>query len=344
MNLNYMTKQEAQLLDNASPANQDRLLGSRIKSMLDNINGGVGNIFYLDPSKGSDSNDGLSPQTAFATLPVAYAALTDNNNDVLIYIARLQSNSTSIYLSSAFTWAKNFTHFIGLCAPTPNARARIYQAPAATGITALFTISGSGCMFKNIQIFQGVNDATSKVACMVTGSRNYFESCHFAGIGNATQDVSGATSLLLDGGGVSNGENRFYNCYIGLDTVSCGNLSSDLVLQGNTCRNVFEMCHIYRYISNANRALVLGATNGIDRFIVFRSCIFQTDSLNQTVTIAQVFNIAASVQGKIILKDCMLVTDGVSGSGAWSSGATGIIFSNAGAPAATAGGGIATKK
>ena len=38
------------------------------------IVGGKPAIYYLDPTNGSDSNNGLSVSQAFKTLPVAYAA------------------------------------------------------------------------------------------------------------------------------------------------------------------------------------------------------------------------------------------------------------------------------
>ncbi len=303
----------------------------------------VGNIYYLDPINGNDTNDGRSRASAFATLAVAYAALTDNNNDVLYYIATLNGQ---LQLPAAFVWAKNFTHFIGLCTPVPNARARIYQLATATGVTRLFTISGSGCMFKNLQIFQGVNDATSKIAVSISGLRNYFENCHFAGIGNVTQDVVGAASLELNGAQ----ECAFKNCFIGLDTVSrSGNgatINSEILVNASAAssiRNTFTDCHIYAYIGNVARPLVyIGGTTSIDRFLLFKNCTFETDSLNQATTLTSAFKFAgAMVQGKIILKDCMLVADGAT---AWDSVGEGILFVNMQTPTAAAAGGIYTKK
>lgn len=86
--------------------------------------GQVGKSYYLDPANGDDTNDGLSPDKAVKTLPVAYGLLTENQNDILFYIA----GTGSISLSSSFTWAKSYTHFIGICAPvSAGKRARIFQ-------------------------------------------------------------------------------------------------------------------------------------------------------------------------------------------------------------------------
>lgn len=311
-------------------------LGTIVDGIIDV---GLGNIYYLDPTNGLDTNDGRTPGTAVKTLPVAYALLTANQNDVLVYIA----NAGSISLSAAFAWEKSYTHFVGLCSPVGvGGRARIFQTSTATGVSPLINITASGCIFQNLYIFHGVNDATSLVCVQVTGQRNYFNNVHFAGIGNATMDATGACSLKIDGGA----ENVFENCFIGLDTIARGTNSTELWFDSAATRNRFKDCMIYAYISNAGHALVtVEDAQGIDRYLTFENCLFLTDSENQAVTITSVFDIkAAIVQGKILLDgNCRLVTDGASGSGAWDSNTRGIIFSAAVAPAATAGGGKSTK-
>ena len=337
MNLNVMSDTEAQLLDNASPANQARLLGSRVKYLLDTVMAGMGNTFYLDPANGSDGNDGKSVATAVKTLTTGYGLLRDGYNDTLVYIA----GTGSINLSATLTWDKSYAHLIGLCSPVGiGNRARIFQA-AATGISPLIDITGSGCVFKNIYVNQGVADATSKICVRVTGQRNYFENCHFTGINNATQDVAGASSLNLSGAQ----ENLFMNCFIGSDTqITRGANSTELAIDTAATRNRFKECTIYAYISHASHALVTVAALGIDRFMIFEKCLFMTDSVNQGVSLTQAFSLPAMTQGKIILKDSSLVTDGASGTGAWDATGRGLIWNNVSAPAAVAGGGFSTKR
>ena len=338
MNLNVLSNTEAQLLDNASPANQARLLGSRVKYLLDTVMAGMGITYYFDPANGNDSNDGLSVATAVKSLTTGYGLLRDGYNDTLVYIA----GTGSINLSAKLTWAKSYAHLIGLCSPVGiGNRARILQTATATGVSPLIDITGSGCVFKNIYVNQGVADATSKIAVRVTGSRNYFENCHFTGINNAAQDVSGASSLNLSGAQ----ENLFLNCYVGSDTQTTrGANSTELAIDTASTRNRFLNCLIYAYISHASHALVTVGALGIDRFMIFDECLFVTDSLNQAVSLTQAFSLPAMTQGKIILKDCLLVTDGASGTGAWDATGRGLIWNNTGAPAATAGGGFSTKR
>ena len=299
----------------------------------------VGNTIFLDPANGADTNNGLSPKAAFATLPAAYAALTDNNNDILVYIATLNGQ---IKLTAGFTWAKNCTHFFGYGSRGPNSRARIYQDSAATGVTSLFTVSGSGCVFSNLQILQGVADATSRVAVTVTGQRNQFKGCHFAGIGNTAQDVAGAASLVLDGGNADNGENEFDDCYIGLDTVASGANGTEIIMQNGAARNVFYNCFIYRFINNAGHALLTIPAKGIDRYNFFKFCVFSTDSLNQTVVPTQLISIGAATQGKLMLMYCDGSSDGTSASSTvWTTSSAQILHNNAALPGAAGTAGIA---
>lgn len=304
------------------------------KGANDVIMGKTGNSYYVDPANGSDTNSGLSPDYALSTLTAAHDKCTANNNDTVYLIA----NNSGITLSAALDWSKDYTHLIGLCAPVyAGKRARIFQAAAATGID-LLTFSGSGCIVKNIYAFHGVNDATSKICATVTGERNYFENCHFAGIGNVAMSVAGSASVKLTGS-----ENVFKNCQIGLDTVARDADATELWLDGAASRNVFEDCQLYGYISAAGYSQVtIEDGTGIDRYLIFKNCLFMTDSTNQAVAQTSVFNIkAAIVQGKIVLFNCMALTDGAA---EWDSNSRGIIYNNAVAAAASGAGGIGTNK
>jgi hypothetical protein len=330
-----LSRAEADVLNNAMPANQNIKLGDKIIEAM-GITGGK--IFYLDPTHGADSNDGLSPDTAVKSLSIGYGKLRDGYNDTLIYLA----GTGSITLSAGFTWSKSYAHFVGACAPVgAGKRCRIFQLSTATAVT-LFTISGQGCIFRNIYWFQGVNDATSLINVKVTGKRNYFENCHFAGIGNATQSAAGAASLNLSGAE----ECKFVNCQIGLDTVTRDADATEILIDTVATRNEFVDCLIYGYISATGYCLVtISGATGFDRYLIFKNCIFMTDSVSRGITMASAFSIPAGMdQGKIILKDCLLLTDGSTGAGDWDSNNRATLWNSAVAPAAAAAGGIATKQ
>ena len=264
-----------------------------------------GNTYFLDPTNGSDGYDGKSPDRAFATLPTAYAALTANQHDVLYYI----SGTSSISLSATLTWAKSYTHFIGVAAPTGiGQRARIFQTASATGLSPLINITASGCIFENLYIFQGVADATSLINVQVTGGRNYFENVHFAGGGHATQAVDGGASLAL-GGTQTCEENLFYRCTVGVDTIDAATGMMGLIFNGTEAhRNEFKECRFRMRAGNSGAGFVELVTTAaaIDRDTLFDNCIFIN---NSTATdMASAFVIPATAAGEphlILLKDCL---------------------------------------
>lgn len=249
-----------------------------------------GNIYYLDPANGSDGYDGKTPGQAFATLATAEAATTANQNDVVFYIAGSSGNT----LQTALTWDKNYTHLIGLCAPTQVAqRARIFQLSTLTGASPLLTISATGCIFANFYIFQGVADATSLVNVSLSGGRNYFHNVHFAGGGHATQAVDGGASLKLDGAE----ENTFVNCTIGVDTAEATDGYSTILIDGSAHRNVFDGCRVIAYPASGQTGVALvelADTAAADRYNEFRNTLFFSNSTNKAVTLASAFVIPAS--------------------------------------------------
>lgn len=258
-----------------------------------------GNVYFLDPANGVDGRDGRSPATAFKTLPAAYAALTANQNDVLFYIA----GTGSINLSAAFVWGKNYTHFIGLCAPTMVAqRCRIFQAAGDLNLSPLFQVTASGCILANLYIFQGTDDAQSLIDVQVTGQRNYFQNVHFAGGGHATNAIDGCASLNLAGTAM---ENTFVDCTIGLDTIDAAAGVALLLINGTGCgRNIFRNSHFTMNAgSNDARFVELSANAALDRYTIFDRCLF----INTKTSLLTAFAIPAdfdSANKRFLLKDC----------------------------------------
>lgn len=281
----------------------------------------AGKTFFLDLANGNDENTGLTIDKAFKTLPVAYAALTANQNDVLYYLA----GSSSINLSEAFTWSKSYTHFIGICAPTHvGQRARIFQTSTATGLSPLVTISGSGCIWQNLYIFQGVADATSLINVRVSGQRNYFLNVHFAGGGHATQAVNGGASLNLYQPAA---ENVFENCTIGVDTIAAATGMDALLFSGGTAtlhvtRNIFKNCRFMLKAGNGGAAFVEMMTiNDIDRFCEFENCLFVNLA---STAIDSAFVIPAGIDPndkRILLRNCRSI-----GASKWDANDRGMVY------------------
>lgn len=286
---------------NASEAIVNQLLASTI---------GVtsGNIFYLDPVNGLDTNTGLSPSAAVKTLSAGYGLLTSGNNDVLVIVGN-GAASGSVRLSAAFTWAKSAAHLVGMCSNVSlGRRARIAPTSGATAFANFFTVTGSGCVFSNVQFFHGFAiGTTSQIAVTVTGGRNLFQDCDIQGMGdNESAQNSGSRSLLIK----TTGENTFRRCTIGLDTIlrTTTNSSVEILGTGPACpRNSFERCLFPVWSSSASATILLvtaGAGVGFDRWVRFTECEFLGTVIGGGTSITGVAKLGASQNGSVFFRQC----------------------------------------
>ena len=301
-----------------------------------------GKAIFVKPSTGSDGNSGLDPSQSVKTLTKALSLATANQNDTIYMFAESNTAAdTTDYQSATLTWSKDLVHLVGVGAPVAvSHRSRIAQLSTATGVSPLVDVTADGCIFTNIQIFHGVADATSLICLRVTGTRNVFQNCHIAGVGDVTMSAAGACSLKIDGGA----ENVFRNCVIGLDTIARDADVAEILLDTNATRNLFEDCIVQGFISAAGyTGVTVADSTGIDRWVIFKNCLFMTNSSNFGVTQTQVMSIPAISQGKIILMNSYYLTDGASGSGVWDNTGRGIIWNNSVAAASSGAGGEMTK-
>ena len=250
-----------------------------IQAML-TIGATPGNIWWVDPISGNDSNTGASPTQQpngnvgpFRTLTAAHAAATTNNNDIVYLLAKSNTASeTTDYQSSVLTWSKSLTHLIGVNgAPSIGQRSRVAALSTATAFANLFTLSGHGCLIQNIEFFQGqmaTNPSAASTCVTVSGQRNHIVNCQISGIGHSELDDAGSNSLTVSGS-----ENLFEDCYIGLDTVIRATSVTEVVMSGTNTRNTFKRCHFETYTSGSTFKMVSIAT-GTDRFIKFEDCYF----------------------------------------------------------------------
>lgn len=265
-----------------------------------------GTYWFVKPSSGSDQNEGKSPDRALKTLSKAQSLATANQNDVVFLISESNTAaSTTDYQSTELLWAKDMVHLIGVAAGGMlSSRARIAQLSTATDVDGLLTVSANSCYIANIQVFQGVDDATSKGCVSVTGERNHFQNCHFAGIGHATQDVSANYSLSVSGG-----ENLFEDCVIGLDTISRATATYEMIISGGVARNIFKRCLITSMAGAAGFSFLSVGATAIDRYTLFEDCSFINAIQSTASTMTEALSVAAGTSpgGMIILKNCTLV-------------------------------------
>jgi len=264
-----------------------------------------GKSYFVKPGGGSNSNNGRSPTKALATLAGAKTKATADKNDVVYLISESNTAaSTTDYQSTSLDWSKDGVSLIGINGGQRlSQRSRIAQLSTATNVDDLFTVSANNCLISGIEVFHGVNDATSIGAVLVSGSRNHFYNCHLAGIGHATQDVATNRSLKVTGS-----ENLFEDCTIGLDTISRGTATYEMYFDGGATRNIFRKCRIISYAGAAGFTFLTSPANGVDRWNLFEDCVFinMPTTVASGTTMSQAMAIAGggSPDGLFIFRNC----------------------------------------
>lgn len=268
------------------------------------VSGGVissiGNAYFVDPANGADDRNGKSYDMALATLQAAYNKCVSGNNDVVFLIG----NGSGLDLETSLEWSKSYTHLIGVCAPTGiGKRARIFNG-TGNDLTYMLKISGSGCVFSNLYIFQGSTGATALKNVWITGGRNYFHNVHIAGMGHATPaDEADANSLYLDGAE----ECKFVECTIGVDTIARSAANSEIECASQATRNVFKDCLILSFADNAGHLFVEAGSSGLDRFLMFDGCTFINSVESTATTMTAGMSIHDTAGGLVLLKGCTII-------------------------------------
>lgn len=258
----------------------------------------VGNIFYVDPGAGNDStNSGTTRDDAFATVTQAYAALTADQDDVVVICPSSSTGRTSE--AASITWAKRRTHIIGN-GPLRQGWNRAGINFAATATTPSFTVSATNCSFTNIIIS---NFADINVLVNVSAAYNTFNYVHFAGIANATTgaDTAGRSLVITEAD-----DNHFNKCMFGVDTVLNSAANAQVELIGNTAvaRTQFNDCIFTSVGDDAGIRWVLftGAYSS-EVYTLFRNCLF-LNSRGGTTGLTVGITDPASVNGIIFMDNC----------------------------------------
>lgn len=260
-------------------------------------------------ASGSDGRNGRSPSRAVLTLGQAHTLIPADKNGVVYLVSESNSaGSTTIRIADATeTWSKDGTHLIGVAGGQMiGSRARISNTAATADVSPLMAWSADNGSMKNIHIFYGEADAGDLGAFQVSGERNYFYNCHFAGIGNDTQDAADAYSLSLTGD-----ENLFEKCVIGLDTIGRGTASNSelqLVASQTATRNIFKDCIFLTFADAAGHQFVKSTGDlSLDRFLMFDNCSFINSGVNAGgVEMTEAFDLSTTMGGTVIIKDCAL--------------------------------------
>ncbi len=282
-------------------------LNANFTSFLGGINPGT--IIYCQPSSSNLGTQDGSQTKPYTDLPTAFSKAQGGKNDVVVLVGNGAANG-SARLAAALDWNKDAVHLIGISSGVNiSNRSRITPVAGATAFATLFTVSGNGCLIKNIQFYHGFTTGTTAQICLtVTGTRNLFEGCHVAGMADQeSADDAGSRNVKI-----SADENMFVGCTIGVDTVTRGAANASVEFAGATARNQFIDC-IFPFMTDAAGVLgILGTGAGcMDRFQLFKNCDFinATGSTSTTMTVLGSLT-SASPGGILLFRQCVLVAIG----------------------------------
>lgn len=305
-----------------------------------------GNVYFVNPQYGFDLGNNGSRDKPFQTLARALSAATAGQNDIVFLEASSDTASlTTAYQNALLDWNKDLVHLIGINSGSQfSSRSRIAFQSSYAAATDLFKLSANGCLIQGIEFFMGVASVLPTGCMTVTGERNHIVKCQIAGMGAATNDISGAYSLQLSGCQ----ENLFENCVIGQNTVQLGAGTSNSVMLfsnagGNgVTRCTFRNCRFELNTSSATACLFLrsGAT-AMDRENTLEDCLFvnATASGSTTLTHAMAITTGTSPAGMLILTGGKTGLIGASG---WNTTASGNVFATGGAQPTNTTWGLAT--
>jgi hypothetical protein len=272
--------------------------------------GFTGKIYYLDPLNGDDENNG---QAALGqgpgvgpvqSLAQGYSLLASGENDVLVLIGN-GTTAASARLTATFTWAKNAAHLLGICSGSRfSMRSRIAPVVGTTAFTPFITVSGNGCLFQNVEFFDGFSTGTTaQININLTGERNVFNNCKISGMGDTTSAGDAGSRSIVIGAG----ENFFNHCVLGLDTIERTALNATVEIKGNSARNVFENCIFPALCSTgaAGLAFISAAAAALDRMTIFKDCLFyNAAAFSGGAAGTGVMKLVASAGGALLLQDC----------------------------------------
>lgn len=257
--------------------------------------------FFVDPARGSSGASGAFEDPC-DKISTALALCTANQHDTVIYI----SGASGCTEPEAIVWDKSYTHLIGIAAPVRTAqRARIFAADALAA-TPFFSITGDGCIFKNIYIFHGTGEAAALGNVYLDAERCYFENVHFAGAGSTEQAVDGCYSLGIYGGAgnATKGEHLFKDCTFGVTTIAMATGGRLIALLGGySARNVFEDCTFAMYSASAAAMMIEDDSGGasIIEYMLFKNCLFFNESEQAIDTVFEIDTVGVTRQHFLLL-------------------------------------------
>lgn len=283
------------------------------KVILDDLeNAGIvtfGKVFWVDPTNGSDLNDGLTKDSAFASIGTADAAVTSGDHDVVLLSANAAHAQTSMW-----TITKSRVHYVGLGLRSGigmGARSRVTMGDSTVAADiALMKNTGVGNTFAGIKFDSSSTVAASLYGIAEGGEYAIYDSCEM--YKSTDLDETTAAEVLNNGDSA-----QWLNCYIG----STANIVADnkirpcmsvtATISGKKCRdNYMENCVLARK-AGGTEAVFLYGTNATDveRMFTIKGTTFFNNPLSAATPAAAIAFGAAQTEGAVFCDSNCAVVD-----------------------------------
>jgi len=283
------------------------------KITLDDLeNAGVvtfGQVYWVDPTNGSDLNDGKTKDAAFATIAKAYATVTSGNHDVIL----LSANAAHVQ-TSMLDLTKSRVHFVGLGLRGGSlgmgARARITMGDSTVAADiALVKHTGVGNTFSGIKFDSSSTVAASLYAIAEGGEYAIYNSCEF--YKSSDLDDAGAAEIALNGDSA-----QFINCTIGSSANITGDIRANVICTGGIIAGkklrdcYFENCMFLAKADDTDKVFVYGANaTDVERSLTFKGCTFFNNPLSAGTPAAAIAFGSAQTQGAVFCDSNCAVVD-----------------------------------
>jgi len=251
------------------------------------IPGTTGKYIFVNPTTGSNGNDGSTPDAAVKTYAYAVGLARTNKDDVIVL-----STYANHEVTEQVTISKNRVHTVSfdVYGRLYGQRAKINYADGnATALPFMIKNIGVGNTFNGVKFLNYNTDAQVVATVGEGGEYAVYRNCEFYNATNLDSDT--VAEMVLNGDST-----QFFNCTFGslADAVS-GNkvrpailLTKGTVGTGLVCRDVyFDGCRFWKQAGGTTTAMVKSTTaTDVERVMEFHNCHFIANPLGSTPAVA----------------------------------------------------------
>lgn len=261
-------------------------LDAELKQMIAGAYGilGVSRLSYLAKPGSSGytyawlmDNKNINPELIHTDTWAAYRHTTTYRNDVIMVAPDSHTwVGDNGVAGAALTWAKSCTHMIGMAPFSKGGGMRSRFGHSGYTMANFVTISGHSNLWANLYFMHGssTGGASDVTTLTVSGARNVFKGCHFAGPNDQTQASSANYKQLV----LSGTQNYFKDCsFGGFNAIhrDAANCILNLPASGGQ-GNVFEDCIFWSRTADTDPYFInmSGSTTGGCWRAIFLNCQF----------------------------------------------------------------------